>query len=143
MHEHARSPAITSSTKKPNKKQEARAPSKAVLRRAIQYGDLQTRDEWLVGVLCDLELSPAARMVGAYLGLVVDLDNWPTVPLSAIGGHLRVVATRLGLPLAIVAKAVNALVARGWLRPWIGKGGHLRGFDLDDSPSLRREGGRS
>jgi hypothetical protein len=105
------------------------AQSKAALRRAIQYGVLQARDEWIVGVLCDLELSPAARMVGAYLGSAIDLEG-PCIDLSDIGGHLRVVATRLGLPLPIVAKSCNALVRRGWLRFWIGEGGHLRGFDI-------------
>jgi hypothetical protein len=107
-----------------------RARYDKLLRKAIKYGDLQTRDEWLHGVLADTELSPAARMVGAYLGLALDFDDWPTVHLRAIGGHLRVVGTRLGLPLAIVAKACNALVARGWLSLWIGQDGHLRGFDL-------------
>jgi hypothetical protein len=92
--------------------------------------NLETRDEWLDGVLSDVELSPTARMVGAYLGLGVDLENWPSVPLAVIGRQLRTIASRLGLPIAIVAKACNALTARGWLRGIV-RDGRLHRFDLD------------
>lgn len=99
------------------------------------FTERDVRDEWIVGVLSDLELSPTARMVGAYLGLAVDLDDWPSIPLSGIGG-----LSTLGLPAAIITKACNALEARGWLFIRT-RCGRLHRFDLTDC--LRREGGRS
>lgn len=117
----------------------AAAERKSQAQQTLQ--NYRDRDEWIAGVLCDLELSPTARMVGASLGLAVDFDCWPCIEMSAIGGHLREFAARLGLPVAIVAKACNALVRRGRLQIWMGCDGH-RGFELHDISSLR-EGGRS
>jgi hypothetical protein len=101
------------------------------------------RDEWISGVLSDFELSPTARMVGAYLGLAVDLNNWPSIPSTAIGPQLRTIVARLGLPVRIVAMACNALARRGRL-DIVTRAGRLHRIDLTDAPSRRLDlgGGR-
>jgi len=74
------------------------------------------RDDWIAGVLSDVELSPTARMVGAYLGLAVDLNHWPSIPFAAVGASCRILASRLGLPIPVAIKACDALMERDWLR---------------------------
>jgi hypothetical protein len=93
---------------------------------------LPYRDEWISDVLSDLELSPIARLVGAYLGLAVNIESWPCTEPAA--SRPRTIASRLGLPPPIAAKACNALMRRGWLYPSF-RDGRLRCFNLSGGPS--------
>jgi hypothetical protein len=97
------------------------------------------RNECIANVLSDFELSPTARMVGASLGLAVDLDrlrlNASTNPqigqstFVVMNGYLRERATLLGLPVAIVFKSCDALIRRRRLRLFVDCDGQ-RGFVL-------------
>jgi hypothetical protein len=88
--------------------------------------DFLARDEWMRTVLADSQLSPSTRLVGVYLALCVDFDNWPTVGIRT---DCASIAAWLGISVEQVVEAVATFMERRWLVLY-GRGGKPHHYDL-------------
>jgi hypothetical protein len=105
------------------------------------FADRRARDDWMRAILGADDLSLTTRLVGIYLGLAVDFNNWPSIRMAETGLDYAAIAAHIGLPRQIVADAVTTLERGRWLMPWWGRY-RFRHYDIN-LPADRNAGGRS